>query len=94
MPFTLHSDGSILQLMLTGEVTIASARELADALSPALKPGTILAIDATQLVRLDAAILQILLAGAQVAADTTLLRGGDAWSAAFTRYGSPDPFHA
>lgn len=92
MPFTLHLDGSCLQVTLSGELTIAHAREFAEALKPALQPAHTLAIDASQLTRLDAAILQILLAGAQLAADTTLIGSSPAWTAAFTRYASPDPF--
>jgi len=91
-PYTLNLDGSNLQLTLSGDLTIAHARELADALKPTLQPGVTLAIDASLLTRLDAAILQLFLACAQVAADTTLTGTSPAWSAAFTRYASSDPF--
>lgn len=91
-PFSLNLDGNRLQLALTGELTIVHARELADALIPTLQPNVALAVDASQLTRLDAAILQIFLASAQLAADTTLIGASPAWTAAFKRYASPDPF--
>ncbi|MFT3867993.1 MAG: STAS domain-containing protein [Nibricoccus sp.] len=92
MPFTLHLDGSCLQVTLSGELNIAQAREFADALKPALQPECTLAIDASELSRLDAAILQILLAGTQFAAEATLVAASPAWKTAFSRYASPDPF--
>lgn len=92
MPFTVQLDGSRLQVALSGELTIAQAREFAEALKPALRPEYLLAIDASQLTRLDAAILQILLAAAQLAADAILIGPSTAWNAAFARYASPDPF--
>jgi ABC-type transporter Mla MlaB component len=92
MPFSIQLDGSSLKLALFGELTIAQARELADALKPVLSPNVALAVDASQLTRLDAAILQILLVCAQIAVDTTLIGTSPAWTAAFTRYASTDPF--
>lgn len=92
MPFTLQANGSTLRLALDGELTIAHAREFAEALKPALNPGIALAVDATRLMRLDAATLQLLLAAAQLADDTTLVGLSPAWSNAFSRYAAPDPF--
>jgi anti-anti-sigma regulatory factor len=91
-PFTLHLAGSRLQLTLTGEITIEHARVLAEELKAALLSDLTLAVDAAQLTRLDAAGLQVLLSSAQLAADTVLTAPSPAWSAAFTRYASPDPF--
>jgi ABC-type transporter Mla MlaB component len=91
-PFTINLDGSCLQLALVGEITIEHARPLADSLKSTLLPEHTLAIDAAQLTRLDASALQILLACTQSAADTILLAPSKAWTDAFARYASPDPF--
>ena len=91
-PFSLQLSGSCLQLTLSGEVTIEHARSLADALRTQLLPEYALAIDASQLTRFDASILQILLACAQKAADTSLVAAAPAWSDTFSRYAAPDPY--
>jgi len=91
-PYTINLDGSCLQLTLVGELTIEHAQALAEKLKNTLRPENTLAIDATQLTRLDAAALQVLLASAQVATDTLLLAPSKPWSDAFARYASPDPF--
>ena len=93
-PFTLSLDGSCLQLTLAGEITIEQSSALAGELKNILRPEHTLEIDAAQLTRLDAAGLQILLSAAQVAADTRLLASSPAWTSAFTRYASPDPFRS
>lgn len=92
-PFTINLDGTCLQLALIGEVTIEHAQILANALKETLDATHTLAIDASLLTRLDTAALQVLLASAQTAADTLLLASSKAWTDAFTRYASPDPFH-
>jgi anti-anti-sigma regulatory factor len=91
-PFSLNLVSSSLQLTLTSEITIQHARELADALKAILRPEHTLEIDASQLTRLDAAGLQVLLSAAQFASETTLAASSKAWVEAFTRYASPDPF--
>jgi ABC-type transporter Mla MlaB component len=93
-PFALNLNGSSLRLTLAGEITIQESGALAAELKNTLRPEHILEIDATQLTRLDAAGLQILLASAQVAADTRLWASSSAWTSAFIRYASPDPFRA
>jgi anti-anti-sigma regulatory factor len=92
MPFALKLDGSSLQLTLVGEITIEHARALADELKVVLTTEHVLNVDASELTRLDAAGLQVLLACAQRATDTTLTATSTAWTAAFARYASPDPF--
>jgi ABC-type transporter Mla MlaB component len=91
-PFVLNQVGSNLHLTLTGEITIEHARALADELKAVLSPGLTLEVDAAELTRLDASGLQVLLACAQLAADTVLSATSTAWTDAFTRYASPDPF--
>ena len=93
-PFAINLVGSCLQLTLTGEITIEYVRELTDELKGTLCSEHILEIDASQLTRLDAAGLQVLLSAAQLAADSTLSASSRAWTDAFTRYASPDPFRA
>ena len=91
-PFVLNQVGANLQLTLAGEITIEHARALADELKAGLSSEQILEVDASELTRLDAAGLQVLLACAQLASDTVLTATSAAWTAAFTRYASPDPF--
>ena len=93
-PFALNLTGSCLQLTLVGEITVEHAKELAGELKSSLQPEHTLEVDASQLSRLDAAGLQVLLASAQFAADTTLSASSPAWVDAFTRYASLDPFHS
>jgi ABC-type transporter Mla MlaB component len=93
-PFALSLIGSCLHLTLSGEITIQQSRALAVELKNTLRPEHTLEIDAAQLTRLDAAGLQVLLSSAQVAADTRLLASSPAWTSAFARYASPDPFRA
>ena len=93
-PFALHLTGSNLLLTLHGEITIEHALTLAGELKSALRPEHTLEVDASQLTRLDAAGLQILLSSAQYVADTTLSASSPAWNEAFTRYASPDPFRS
>jgi anti-anti-sigma regulatory factor len=93
-PFSLQTNGSSVRLRLCGEVTIQNARELATALQSSLQPSQTLLVDAGELTRFDAAILQVLLACAQVAADTVLEKSSPAWSACFQRYASSDPFRS
>ncbi len=92
-PFVLTPTGSTLQLNLAGEISIEHVRSLVDELKNMLSVEHTLEVDASQLTRLDAAGLQVLLASAQFAADTTLCATSQAWTDAFTRYASSDPFH-
>jgi len=91
-PFVLNLVGSNLHLALTGEITIEHVRALADELKAVLSPELTLEVDAAELTRLDAAGLQVLLACAQLAADTVLTASSAAWTDAFNRYSSPDPY--
>jgi ABC-type transporter Mla MlaB component len=92
IPFVLNQTGSNLHLTLAGEITIEHAHALADELKAVLGSEQILEVDASDLTRLDAAGLQVLLACAQLAADTVLTATSAAWTVAFNRYSSPDPF--
>lgn len=91
-PFSLNLTGNNLQLILAGEITVEHVRTLTEELKSMLASEYTLEVDASQLARLDAAGLQVLLACAQFAADTTLNASSPAWTEAFTRYASPDPF--
>jgi ABC-type transporter Mla MlaB component len=91
-PFALNSAGSSLRLTLVGEITIEHARALTDELRAIMTPEQTLEVDASALTRLDAAGLQVLLACAQFASDTVLTATSPAWTDAFARYASPDPF--
>ncbi len=91
-PFALNLTGNNLQLILAGEITIEHVRALTEELKSMLAPECTLEVDASQLTRLDAAGLQVLLSSALFAADTTLSASSPAWTDAFTRYASPDPF--
>jgi len=91
-PYALNLVGLNLNLTLTGEITIEHARSLAEELKSTLCSDHVLDVDASQLTRIDAAGLQVLLSSAQSAADTTLSASSSAWTDAFTRYASPDPF--
>jgi len=92
-PFSLNLTGNNLQLILAGEITVEHVRALTEELKSMLASEYTLEIDASQMTRLDAAGLQILLSSAQFAADTTLSASSPAWTDAFVRYASPDPFH-
>lgn len=89
-PFHLSSDDSGLRLVLSGDVTIEHARDLHAALVAALSGTTALAIDAREVSRLDAAILQLLLAAARVAARTEIVGASAAWTQTLQRLGFPD----
>lgn len=93
-PFALSLSSTNLLLTLHGEITIEHALALAGELKRSLQPGHTLEVDASQMTRLDAAGLQVLLASAQFAADTTLSASSAAWTDAFARYASPDPFRS
>lgn len=73
-------------LRLAGDVTIEHARELHTGLLAALAPGRTLQIDAAALTRIDAAILQVLVAAGGAAARTELTAGSTAWDAAVVRF--------
>jgi len=91
-PFALQPAGNTLRLSLAGDITIEHAKSLATELKSSLRSDQTLEVDASQLNRLDAAGLQVLLACAQFAADTTLSAASTAWTDAFARYASSDPF--
>jgi len=91
-PFTLNLSGSVLNLTLSGEITIEHVRALTDELKGRLRPEHTLEVDAAQLIRLDAAGLQVLLSAAQTTAALSLAATSPAWTSAFSRYASPDPF--
>ena len=88
-PYRLQSNGSGQQLYLSGGVTIEHARDLHAALVVALSGATTLHIDAREVSRLDAAIVQVLLAAARIAAHTEIGAASAAWAQAFQRFGFP-----
>ncbi len=90
---TLEGDAQDRLLVLRGEVTVENAPALKDAVVEATRDGGTLVICAVGLTRLDAAGLQVLIAGAR-AARRAVLRGAapPAWLAAFSRYAVEDPF--
>jgi len=90
--YAFSLSGSTLKLTLSGEITIEQVRALTDELRDTLRPGHTLEVDATQLTRLDAAGLQVLLSAAQTASAVSLAATSPAWTSAFTRYALPDPF--
>ena len=89
-PIHLASHDSGLRLVLSGDVTIEHARDLQATLAAAISGATPLAIDARAVSRVDAAILQLLLAAARVAARTEIVGASTAWTEAFQRLGFPD----
>ncbi|MBK9991649.1 MAG: STAS domain-containing protein [Verrucomicrobia bacterium] len=93
-PFALNLRGTNLLVTFHGEITIEHTLALAGELKQSLQSGYTLEVDASQMTRLDAAGLQILLSSAQFAADTTLSASSAAWTDAFARYASPDPFRS
>ncbi len=90
--FLIESEGPTLRLCLLGELTIEHARELHAALVSALQPGRTLAIDASAATRLDAAVLQVLVAAAGAARQAVLLADSPGWNDAFRRYALANPF--
>jgi anti-anti-sigma regulatory factor len=90
-PFHLESIGSDCRLRLAPDVTIEHARELHAALVAALPEGTTLQIDAGEVTRLDAAIVQLLLAATRVASRTEIKSASAAWTQAFERFGFVPP---
>jgi anti-anti-sigma regulatory factor len=85
--FQLDSNGSEFRIRLSGDVTIAEAQPLHSALVAAISADTTLAIDARDATRLDAAIVQLLLAAARAAARSHVEAGSPAWTHALARFG-------
>jgi ABC-type transporter Mla MlaB component len=90
--YAFSLSGTTLKLTLSGEITIEQVRTLTDELRGTLRPEHTLEVDAAQLTRLDAAGLQVLLSAAQTASALSLAATSPAWTNAFSRYASPDPF--
>lgn len=81
-------------VFLRGQVTVENAPLLRLVVLEAVRADRTLAVDASSLTRLDAAAIQVLVAGAREA--TRAVRRGppasQAWLAAFSRYGIVDAF--
>lgn len=84
--FQVETTDTTAQVQLAGEVTIEDARSLQIALRTALLRPRELVIDTTALTRIDAAVLQVLLAGARAASARTVPEPAAAWSSALQRY--------
>ena len=90
--FEIEPTPDAVCLRLNYDVTIEHARDLHAALVAALLPGRALAVDASALTRIDAAILQVLLAAARSTTGARLTASSPVWSTALTRHGITDPF--
>lgn len=90
--FEIEPTPDAVCVRLNFDVTIEHARDLHAALVAALLPGRALSVDASALTRIDAAILQVLLAAVRSAAGTRLTASSPVWSAALARHGVTDPF--
>lgn len=90
--FEIEPAADAVRLRLNFEVTIEHARDLHAALVAALSPGRALAVDPSALTRIDAAILQVVLAAARAATAARLTTASPVWTAALTRHGITDPF--
>ena len=90
--FEIEPTPDAVSLRLNFDVTIEHARDLHAALVSALLPGRALAVDLSALTRIDAAILQVLLAAARTAAGARLTASSSVWTAALARHGLTDPF--
>jgi anti-anti-sigma regulatory factor len=91
-PFEIDSTPDAVRLRLNFEVTIEQARALHTALLTALNPVRPLEMDPAALTRIDAAVLQVLLAAAQLAPRAFLTAPSSVWTAALERHGAADPF--
>lgn len=83
--FQIETQEQDVTLRLHGDVTIEHARELHTALLGALEGGRALRIDASDVTRIDAAILQVLTA-AGGAGGAELTAGSAAWETALGRF--------
>jgi len=84
-PFEIEVSGNEIRLRLVGEVTVEHARVLRAALHVPPEKSE-LAIDAAGVTRLDAAVLQVLLAATARATRVRVEARSDAWDEAFRRY--------
>ncbi len=90
--FELDTSGPQPTLRLSGELTVEHAGALHAALVEAGCPAAALQVDASGAARLDASILQILLAAAGSSGQARLLAASDGWRDAYSRFGVNDPF--
>ncbi len=86
-PFQLEPHGADLGLRLAGGVTIEHARELHAALVVALTPDSALLLDVGEVARIDAAVLQVLIAAARSARRVEIIAVSDGWTLALARFG-------
>ncbi len=90
--FQLETTDTAVLLRLHGEVTIEEARPLQVALRTALLRPRRLAIESGDLVRIDAAVLQVLVAGVRAASGCSVPDPSPAWLAALERYALTEAF--
>jgi ABC-type transporter Mla MlaB component len=91
-PFTLELASDCVRLALAGDVTIEHAAALHAELCAMLTADRRLELDASAATRIDAAILQLLVAATRLASAAQALQPSPAWSAACARLGLPSPF--
>lgn len=90
--FKIEEDRGRIRVSLTGEVAIAEAAAFQKTLAARLKAESELFIDAQEAERIDAAMLQVLLAAAKSVLRPPRVIPGPAWAAAFQSYALPDPY--
>ena len=92
--FAIETSSNTTRLRLIGEVTVEHAHALQVALSEHLRPGTTLVLDASALIRLDMAALQVLLAAVPSTSGAFLATSSPALTVACNRFAVANPFHA
>lgn len=85
--FQVETTDTTATVRLDGELTVEEARALQFALRTALLRPRALTIDATALVRIDVAALQVLLAAARAAHAQVSPGAAPAWTEALDRFG-------
>ncbi len=91
-PFSLTLHADTLRLSLAGDLTIEHARALHTALLESLAPTRALHLDPAGLTRIDAAVLQVLIATARAHSTAVRLTASAVWDSALLRHGLTDPF--
>jgi len=92
IPFSIDHTPDAVLLRLDGELTIEQARALHAALASTLVAGRPLSLDAGSLTRVDASVLQVLLAATQMVPGAHRTVPSAAWTNALQRHGLADPF--
>lgn len=90
--FQIEKSEALVLLRLTGELTIEHAKSLHTDLATALDGQSSLHLDASEAMKIDASVLQVIAAAAKYSGGAVLDSGSAAWSAAIERYGL-NPFN-